>query len=72
MIAGIDHSRDGPEIDRSKLRDILLDSIPPDSIQWNKSLIRVKPTEGPNVKYNLHFADGVEVDFDLAVGADGA
>lgn len=69
--AGIDHARDRPEIDRSKLRDILLDSIQPDSIQWNKKLLRVEPTEGPNVKYNLYFADGVEVDFDLVVGADG-
>ena len=70
--AGIDHSRDRPEIDRSKLRDILLDSIPPDSIHWNRKLIRVEPTEGSNAKYNLHFTDGVEEGFDLVVGADGA
>ena len=70
--AGIDHSRDRPEIDRSKLRDILLDSIRSDSIQWNKKLIRVEPTEDLNNKYNLHFADGVEAGFDLVVGADGA
>ena len=70
--AGIDHSRDRPEIDRSKLRDILLDSIPSDSIHWNKKLVRVEPTEGSNSKYNLHFADGMEEGFDLVVGADGA
>ena len=70
--AGIDHSRDRPEIDRSKLRDILLDSIPPDCIQWNRKLIRVEPTEDFNAKYNLHFADSVEEGFDLVVGADGA
>lgn len=70
--AGIDHSRDRPEIDRSKLRDILLDSIQPDSIQWNKKLIRVEPNGALKVKYNLYFADGVEEDFDLVVGADGA
>lgn len=66
------HSRGRPEIDRAKLRDIFLDSIQPDSIQWNRKLTRVEPTEGPNIKYNLHFADGVEVGFDLVVGADGA
>lgn len=66
------HSRDRPEIDRAKLRDILLDSIQSDSIQWNRKLIRVEPTESPNIKYNLHFADGVELGFDLVVGADGA
>ena len=70
--AGVDHSRDRPEIDRSKMRDILLDSIHPDSIQWNRKLVGVEPTEGPDVKYNLHFADGVEAGFDLVVGADGA
>ncbi|CAF9932171.1 hypothetical protein IMSHALPRED_008820 [Imshaugia aleurites] len=63
---------DRPEIDRAKLRDILLDSIQPDSIQWNRKLVRVEPTEGANVKYNLHFTDGMEVGFDLVVGADGA
>ncbi len=66
------HSGDRPEIDRAELRDILLDSIRPDSIQWNRKLIRVESTESPNVKYNLQFADGVEVGFDLVVGADGA
>jgi 2-polyprenyl-6-methoxyphenol hydroxylase-like FAD-dependent oxidoreductase len=66
------HSRNRPEIDRAKLRDILLDSIQPDSIQWNRKLIRVESTNVPEVKYNLHFADGLELGFDLVVGADGA
>lgn len=70
--AGVDYSRDRPEIDRSRLRDILLDSIQLDSIQWGRKLVRVEPAEGDDVKYNLHFADGVEVGFDLVVGADGA
>ena len=72
--AGTDHrSRDRPEIDRSKLRDVLLDSIRPDSIRWDKRLVRVvEATEGPNHRYNLHFTDGVEEGFDLVVGADGA
>ena len=66
------NSGDRPEIDRAKLRDILLDSIQPDSIRWNKKLVRVEPAETPDIKYNLHFADGVESGFDLVVGADGA
>ena len=70
--AGVDYSRDRPEIDRSELRDVLLDSIQLDSIQWNRKLARVEPAEGSDDKYNLHFADGVEVGFDLVVGADGA
>ena len=65
------HSRDRPEIDRAKLRDILLDSIQSDSVQWNRKLLRVETTEDTNIKYNLHFADGIELGFDLVVGADG-
>lgn len=68
--AGI--SRDRPEIDRGKLRDILLDSMEPGSVHWDRKLIRVEVSEGHDVKYNLHFADGVEAGFDLVVGADGA
>jgi 2-polyprenyl-6-methoxyphenol hydroxylase-like FAD-dependent oxidoreductase len=65
-------TRNRPEIDRSTLRDILLDSIQPGSIQWNRKLVRVEPTNDPKFGYNLHFTDGVEVGFDLVVGADGA
>ncbi|MCJ1456038.1 hypothetical protein MMC28_006395 [Mycoblastus sanguinarius] len=64
------HLRDRPEIDRARLRDILLDSIQPASIRWNKKLVRVEAAEG--LKYNIHFTDGVEAGFDLVVGADGA
>jgi len=64
--------RDRPEIDRSTLRDILLDSILPGSIQWNRKLVRVEPINVPKIGYNLHFTDGLEVGFDLVVGADGA
>ena len=62
--------RNRPEIDRSKLRNLLLDSLRPESIVWNKKLIRVEATD--DSKYNLHFTDGSETGFDLVVGADGA
>ncbi|PVH88650.1 FAD/NAD(P)-binding domain-containing protein [Cadophora sp. DSE1049] len=65
----VSQSRDRPEIDRSQLRDILLDSVDPDSVRWGKKLLRVE-ANGP--KYDLHFADEVEEEFDLVVGADGA
>ncbi|OBT66058.1 hypothetical protein VE03_03187 [Pseudogymnoascus sp. 23342-1-I1] len=63
-------SRDRPEIDRAVLRDILLDSIQPGSIQWNRKLVRVEPLEDHT--FNLHFTDSSEHGFDLVVGADGA
>ncbi|KAH7409171.1 hypothetical protein BKA64DRAFT_389111 [Cadophora sp. MPI-SDFR-AT-0126] len=65
----VSQSRDRPEIDRSQLRDILLDSLKPDSVHWGKKLLRV---EANDAKYDLHFADGVDGGYDLVIGADGA
>ena len=65
-------ARNRPEIDRTTLRAILLDSIDPDSIQWGRKLVRVEANETSRDKYNLHFTNGREEGFDLVVGADGA
>ncbi len=59
-----------PEIDRAKLREILLDSLEPGSIHWNAKLEQVKLSW--NQKYDLHFQDRVETSFDMVIGADGA
>lgn len=62
-----------PEIDRVVLRDILLDSLQPDTIQWGKKLLGVAEDETKKGKFNLSFADGsMELGVDLLVGADGA
>ncbi|KAH0545437.1 hypothetical protein FGG08_000438 [Glutinoglossum americanum] len=64
-------SADRPEIDRVVLRDILLNSLNPDSICWNKKLQRIEP--GADNTHDLYFADNcVEKSFDIVVGADGA
>ena len=60
---------DRPEIDRLNLRNLLMNSLEPDTIHWGKKLKSVEP--GSNDTYDLHFADGVEESFDLVVGADG-
>ncbi|KAG9230100.1 hypothetical protein BJ875DRAFT_166940 [Amylocarpus encephaloides] len=65
-------SKDRPEIDRSVLRDLLLSTVDPKSIQWNRKLVKVEAKESATAKYNLNFTDGVEEGFDLVVGADGA
>jgi len=65
-------SRNRPEIDRTALRDILIDSIEPGTIQWNRKLLRVEASVAAADKHDLHFADGIEEGFDLVVGADGA
>ena len=60
-------SRGRPEIDRARLRDILVDSLPEGTIRWNCRLRKVDPES-----LSLHFDHGVETGFDLIVGADGA
>ena len=62
-VGGIETGR--PEIDRTMLRQILLDSLPADAIKWNH---RLKSAEIGK----LHFSHGTEEGFDLIVGADGA
>ena len=60
-----------PEIDREKLKDILIAAVRPEHIQWGRKLKQV--AELGDGKFDLHFADGaVEKGFDLVVGADGA
>jgi 2-polyprenyl-6-methoxyphenol hydroxylase-like FAD-dependent oxidoreductase len=64
--------RNRPEIDRHRLREILLNSVDPASIKWGKKLLKVEPNAETKDTYDLYFADGVEYGFDLVVGADGA
>ncbi|NUT46028.1 MAG: FAD-dependent monooxygenase [Saccharothrix sp.] len=59
-----------PEIDRGRLRTLLLDSLQPGTVRWGQALERVVgPAGGPRA---LHFADGTTTTADLVVGADGA
>lgn len=59
-----------PEIDRGRLRDLLLNSLQPGTVRWGHALRAVDgPAEGPR---QLHFADGTTVEADLVIGADGA
>ncbi|KAI0737351.1 FAD/NAD-P-binding domain-containing protein [Daedaleopsis nitida] len=59
-----------PEIDRSKLRKILLDSVPADSVKWSHGLSAIRPLGGG--EHELTFSDGTTVVSDLVVGAEGA
>ncbi|WP_328929712.1 FAD-dependent monooxygenase [Streptomyces sp. NBC_00190] len=59
-----------PEIDRSQLRDLLLNSLNPGTLRWGHALQAISgPTDGPR---RLHFADGATIEADLVIGADGA
>ncbi|ETN42441.1 uncharacterized protein HMPREF1541_01596 [Cyphellophora europaea CBS 101466] len=57
-----------PEIDRERLKHLLLEALGVANVRWGKHLKRVDAAAG-----KLEFADGsVEGPFDLVVGADGA
>ncbi|AUI59740.1 NAD(P)/FAD-dependent oxidoreductase [Amycolatopsis sp. BJA-103] len=54
-----------PEIDRGRLRDLLLDSLEPGTVRWGRALDKVDGSR-------LSFMDGTAVETDLVIGADGA
>ncbi|MFF2651621.1 FAD-dependent oxidoreductase [Streptomyces sp. NPDC058045] len=56
---------DRPEVDRTDLRDLLLDSLPAHTVRWGHTF---KSADNSR----LHFADGGSATYDLLVGADGA
>jgi 2-polyprenyl-6-methoxyphenol hydroxylase-like FAD-dependent oxidoreductase len=59
-----------PEIDRSVLRDLLLDSLPADTVMWQHRLVAATPR--PDGGFGLTFDGGHSGDCDILVGADGA
>jgi 2-polyprenyl-6-methoxyphenol hydroxylase-like FAD-dependent oxidoreductase len=67
----MDSAGDGerPEIDRGALRDLLLGSLPADTVRWGSRVVAVRPVDGG---HELTFADGRTAVTELLVGADGA
>ncbi|TNH26599.1 FAD-dependent monooxygenase [Micromonospora orduensis] len=59
-----------PEIDRSALRDLLLDSLPGDTVVWRRRLVAATPRPGGG--WELAFEGGHRSHCDILVGADGA
>jgi len=60
---------DRPEVDRTALRGLLLDALPPGCVRWNSVVRDVSPAGEGN--WNVAVADHGEGPFDLVVGADG-
>lgn len=58
-----------PEIDRAPLRDILLNSLKPDTVVWDSHFVS---QEKQNNGWIIHFKNGTNVYADLAIAADGA
>ncbi|MFI5895859.1 FAD-dependent oxidoreductase [Actinoplanes sp. NPDC051513] len=59
-----------PEIDRRALRDLLLDSLPGDTVAWQHRLVAAAPRPGGG--FGLTFDGGHGADCDVLIGADGA
>jgi 2-polyprenyl-6-methoxyphenol hydroxylase-like FAD-dependent oxidoreductase len=66
--AGTGERASAPEVDREKLKELILGAVGQERVKWGKHLVRVDEE-----KRQLEFRDGsVEGPFDLVVGADGA
>ncbi len=60
-----------PEIDRPRLRDLLLDSLDPGTVRWGYNLSSVGSIDERSGHHLLYFADGQSVTAGVLVGADG-
>ncbi|MBS1690134.1 MAG: FAD-dependent monooxygenase [Bacteroidetes bacterium] len=58
-----------PEIDRAPLRDILLNSLKPDTVIWDSHFVAMKKERSG---WRLHFKSGSDAYADLVIAADGA
>ncbi|MRW93943.1 FAD-dependent monooxygenase [Duganella sp. FT80W] len=65
-----DGSGGRPEVQRGELRRMLLESLPPGTVQWGRKLTQATPLG--DGRHRLEFANGTSVVCDLLVGADGA
>ncbi|MFB7595315.1 FAD-dependent oxidoreductase [Streptomyces sp. NPDC056160] len=73
-VVRLDEPDDGsggrPEIDRGDLRDLLLGSLPEDTVRWGAKVTGARPLGGG--RHEVTLADGTVFTTDLLVGADGA
>lgn len=58
-----------PEIDRGTLRKLLLESLPPEAVVWDRHFVSM---EKYNSGWLLHFKNGSSAYADLVIAADGA
>lgn len=61
-------SSDNPEIDRNDLRRILLRSLQPETVVWNRKFVFL---EEQNETFQIHFENAITETADLVIGANG-
>lgn len=61
-----------PEVDRGQLRDMLIDSLPDDTIRWGHKAIHIHAEAGTTGRHEVTFTNGETITTDLLIGADGA
>ncbi len=59
-----------PEVDRGRLRDLLVDSLPAGTVRWGARASGARAVG--NGRHEVRFADGTTITTDLLIGADGA
>ncbi|GAB4053826.1 FAD-dependent oxidoreductase [Spirosoma litoris] len=63
------HQTSRPEIDRGPLRKILLESLQPDTVVWDRYLLSLSPVGDG---WKLDFQNGTSALADIVIAADGA
>jgi 2-polyprenyl-6-methoxyphenol hydroxylase-like FAD-dependent oxidoreductase len=59
-----------PEIDRTQLRALLLDSLPEHTVQWGRHVVDIEAVVGGG--HRVRCSDNTVSEFDVLIGADGA